>query len=558
MADDIIMDDMDIDLTEDDDPEIIRLKAAAEAMDRGRAAEDVAEGMNGVEEAPEEGEVDTSAPAPTKVHIRGLHDPSTDTFLTTHDIKAFAADFYSMDLFTRVEWIDDNSANIIYDTEDAASEALEALSADPASAPSQLRQARTYTKHPDIRLEVRQAIVADVKAPHAKDESRFYLLNPTWDPEERKRKRRPDNGYHANKYRRRDYEEDDLHRPGYYGDEIEHRRGSREKVFHEDMYGDDPQVASDSRRNSISSGSELGRRKVHYGDDGEDLVVRRPNGRLRDNGDDLIMGRPNGRLRDNGDDLIVGRPNGRLRDRSASPGRAGDGRYGFREDQPRRPTARPRSRTPSRVRASRDNYGARDNKRKELFVDRQAPSALTNGHGNGTSRELFSNRPSASSSGRELFPDKLNGTAHRRHEAKVLHPDEVADAIGRYSIDGSTKHLTYRASGRQPASSESNGRGRGADLFSRIDLPRMSSTTALLHDRPPVPPPVDTGFSIRGAGRANEGPGFSILGASRERTESALARELFPRKANGVSAGGLSDGRLNGRGPQRRRAEDLF
>ncbi|KAK3697676.1 hypothetical protein LTR37_017325 [Vermiconidia calcicola] len=542
MADDIIMDDMDIDLTEDDDPEIIRLKAAAEAMDRDRAADDAAQGMNGVEEVPEEGEVHSSAPAPTKVHIRGLHDPSTDTFLTTHDIKAFAAEFYSMDLFTRVEWIDDNSANIVYDTEDAASEALEALSADPASAPFQLRQARAYSKHPDIRVEVRQAIVADVKAPRAKDESRFYLLNPTWDPEERKRKRRPDNGYHVNKYRRRDYEEDDLHRPGYYDDEIEHRRGSREKIFHEDMYGDDPQVASDSRRNSISSGSELGRRKVHYGDDSEDLIVRRPNGRLRDNGDDLIMGRPNGRLRDNGDDLIVGRPNGRLRDRSASPGRAGDGRYGFREDQPRRPTARPRSRTPSRVRASRDNYGARDNKRRELFVDLQAPSALTNGHGNSTSRELFSNRPSSSSSGRELFPEKLNGTAHRRKEAKDLHPDEVADAIG-----------------RRPESSERNGHGRGADLFSRIGLPRMTATTALLHDRPPVAPPVDTGFSIRGAGRVNEGPGFSILGASRERTESALARELFPRKANGVSGGGgLSDGRLNGRGPQRRRAEDLF
>jgi hypothetical protein len=69
----------------------------------------------------------------------------------------------------------------------------------------------------------------------------------------------------------------------------------------------------------------------------------------------------------------------------------------------------------------------------------------------------------------------------------------------------------------------------------------------------------DAGFSIKGAGNAEHDSGFSILGASRERTQNPLVKELFPLKSGGGEGGkDLFDGRIKGRGAQRRRAEDLF
>lgn len=65
----------------------------------------------------------------------------------------------------------------------------------------------------------------------------------------------------------------------------------------------------------------------------------------------------------------------------------------------------------------------------------------------------------------------------------------------------------------------------------------------------------DTGFSIKGAGEN----GFSILGASRERTQNPLVKELFPLKATNSEGGrDLFDGRMKGRGAPRKRAEEYF
>lgn len=473
--------------------------------------------MLGVEAA-EEGEVDASAPAPTKVHIRGLDNLSHD------DILKWAEEYYTMDLFKKLQWIDDTSANLIYDTEVAAAEALNAFSAEEVLDPLQLRQAKRLSTHRDLELLVRQAIVADVKAPGAKDRSKFYLFRKEWDPDnpdnirpDNRKRRRVDEDRGDSKYRRRDY-----------GDDQHHRRGSRsEKVFHEDMYGDDPQAGDESRRNSHSSGSEYVRRQVKYDED-----------------------------------LLANKERGRLRNRSASPNRDEDGRFGFDEVQPRRRTARPRSPTPRNIRAGRDNRGARDNLRKELFPDKRSSTALTNEHTNGISRDLFSNRPSSSNSSRELFPDRVNGAVHRRQSAKDLTPNEVADAIGRYTFDGASEHRTYCGSGRRPENGERRPRGEdggGRDLFSRISGgPKVDSVYGRLHGRPALEDGSD-GFSIKGAGRADNDAGFSILGASRERAQNPLVKELFPLKAeSGSGEKDLFDGRIKGRGAQRRRAEDLF
>ena len=493
----------------DDRPQKRRRTRLTQDAQRAEAAN--TEAMNGVEEAAEDGEIDSSAAAPTKVHIRGLNQ------LNTLDIERFAEEHYSMDLFKKVQWVDDVSANLIYDTEVAATEALIAFSAEDVSDPLQLRPAKRVSSHPDTDLQVRLAIVADVKAPGAKDRSAFYLFNKEWDPDNPdnirpgyKRRRRPDDAYPANKYRRREWE-----------DSRYHRRESRDKSqFHEDMYGEDTNPSGEVRRGSYSSGSEYGK--------------RRPKG---------------------DEDLFASKQNGRLRNRSASPGREGDGRYGFHDDQPRRPTARPRSRTPPAIRAGNDNRGARDNLRKELFPERKSSSALTNGHSSSNSRELFPTRPSSSASSKELFPDKINGAVHRRQKAKDLHPDEIADAIGKYNLDGTNERGAYNSSGRRPENSERSARGESRDLFSRINGgPKVESSYGRLHERPPTNS-GETGFSIKGAGRFNDTAGFSILGASKERAENPLVKELFPTKAGGKD---LFDGRIKGRGVQRRRAEDLF
>lgn len=464
--------------------------------------------MNGVEEAPEEGEVTDKAPASDKVHVRGLDN------LNTYDIEGWVEVHHSNDLFKRVEWIDDTSANLIYDTELAAAEALNTLSAEQVADPLQLRAAKRLTSHPDQELYIRQAILADVKAPRAKDRSKFYLFNQEWDPDN------PDNIRPDNRKRR--WQDDDRRDRKYRRRDYGSRRSSPERnQFHESMYDDDPKPVVAARKPSYSSESEHGRRRGRYNDD-----------------------------------LVRNTANGRLRDRSASPGRDGDGRYGFADVHPPRNTARPRSPRPSGIRPGRDNSRARDDLRKELFPDKRAATTLSNDRTNGNSADLFANRPVPSKPARELFPERLNGTSHRRQSAKDITANEVADAIGKYSFyDGTGEAFTYSRAGRR---SEDTTQGKG-DLFSRISGgPKGESSYGRLRDPAQETENGGDGFSFKGAGRSSDNSGFSILGASRERVQNPLVKELFPLKASGTNGAGkdLFDGRIKGHA--RRRAEDLI
>jgi hypothetical protein len=455
------------------------------------------EAMNGVEEVPEEGEIDSNAAAPNKVHIRGLDR------LNTYDIERYASEHYSSDLFQKVQWVDDTSANLIYDTPTAAAEALAAFSVDEVSDQLQLRLAKPLSTHPDVELQVRLAIVADVKVKGAKEHSRFYLMNPRWDPDNPKnerpgvKRRRPDDGDGHNKYRKRDYELD-----------RRDRRGSRgpQQEFHEDMYGDDPKAPTDSRRSSHSGNEDRPRRN-------------------------------------RSEDLFASRQHGRLRNRSASPSRDEDGRYGFNDTQPYRQTARARSRTPPNIR-NRDNRNSRDKLRKELFPNHASSTALSNGASNNHSRQ------SSSNSNKELFPERVGSPSHRRQDAKDIGADEVTKAIGQCNINSNRVKLgnsfTYSNSGRRPEQNERN-KNQGRDLFSRIQGgPGEESTYGRLNSDGD-----SGGFNIRGAGDA----GFSILGASKERVQSPLVKELFPLKASAKPD--LFDGRIKGRAG-RRRAEEYF
>jgi len=524
--------------------------------------------------------VDIHAPVPNKVHIRGVDS------LNTFHIKQFAAKHYPLELFHKIEWINDTSVNIAYDTERAAEEALVAFSVEEGYEPLTLRQAKPLSAHPDVVLEVRQTVESDVKDPNAREKSKFYLNNPQWDPDNRNRKRRrPERGgYHSNKYPRREW-----------ADEQNHRRTSNVS-FTEDMYDEQPTAAEQvQRRGSSYSDGEYGRRPINYGD-GEDFIPRAPSARSRDRSPprdnrygrrpadygerygergDLMAGPIHGNFRERSaspdnqysrrpveyrerQDLIPRTTNGRLRDRTASPriNSDGDGRYGFAEQYPRRRTPPPRSRTPPRIPDPRDNRDVRSDLRKELFPRRPSSSGLDpSGYSNGSPFRT-PGRPFSSSSNRELFPDKLNSSTHRRKDAKDIHPDEVADAIGKYTISNPpAEQYTYAKPGlrpeyedRRPHDRAERGAGGGGsrDLFARVD---RGSTAVIGADygrlsEAYVSGDGDVGFSIRGA--SNKGRG-----------SQSSAKELFPATKAVNGGKDLFDMQIKGRGGQRWRAEEL-
>lgn len=233
---------------------------------------------------------DTSDPdshqlAPEKVHIRGLDN------LTTKDIRAFASEHFDSYRPVHIEWIDDTSANIVYESSDVAQQALVAFAAVDIADVNQLPalhsiNAKSFALHPDTYLQVRIAVLGDRKQAGARDRSRFYLLNPEHDPAER-RKRNSHRG--ENRYRERD---DGGYRSQRY-DEREHRKrqdGDAEAGFDASLYDDDDSAlakrASRNIRREYSHRSTSRSRNRYRSDGGpvKELFPERgaESGRLRD------------------------------------------------------------------------------------------------------------------------------------------------------------------------------------------------------------------------------------------------------------------------------------
>ncbi|KFY43585.1 hypothetical protein V494_01910, partial [Pseudogymnoascus sp. VKM F-4513 (FW-928)] len=224
---------------------------------------------------------------PHKIHLRGLDD------LTTKDIKSFVEEYSAGQPYERVEWIDDTSANILYSSPEAASAALQTFVATeqlPASHSTlDMLPAKPFPNFPNTRLMVRLAVESDKKQPGARERSRFYLLNPEHEPQERRsrddRGRRGDgrNRSRRDNYRRRDY------------DDREPRRRSDD--FDASMYDDEPS-AQGSESESGTSGYRTQRsQRVRFAGVGKELFPEK----------------------------ITSRSSGRLRNRSASPRRDNEG-----------------------------------------------------------------------------------------------------------------------------------------------------------------------------------------------------------------------------------------
>jgi len=235
--------------------------------------------------------------APHKVHLRGLDN------LTTKDIRAFATEYYGEQRPLHVEWIDDTSANLVYDTADTAKAALTAFSSVEINDVSQIPllqtiSAKSFPQHPDTRLEVRLAVVGDRKQAGARERSRFYLFNPEYDPAERRKR----NTRGPRTYRDRD---DGGYRSQRYDDQEQQNR-ERNADFDASLYDDDE--ASRAKR---SGGHERN-------DSASSGESRRPRAPRREK--ELFPER-------------VARGSGRLRSRSASPLRDRDGDQDLVEDR---------------------------------------------------------------------------------------------------------------------------------------------------------------------------------------------------------------------------------
>lgn len=440
---------------------------------------------------------------PHKIHIRGVDD------LTTEDLIAFAAEHFPSENPTRIEWIDDTSANMVFGTPATASKALDQLTniafGDLSSIPSlQPRVAKTFSKYPESSLQIRVAHFTDRKRPRAYEASRFYMMHPEHDPrEQRVRDRSSQIG--TDGYRRRRYGRDEHRR---------RRNGDSAQGFKPSMYDDDSSALA-SRENgyTCSRGSYSMHSTISSSDE-------------RNSGGERRTWHAHG-----GGSYRPGRHGhsiGISRDRSASPGRSST----HTSNHSRR---RSRRRTPPPEYQPRDPHPIpRQNQGKELIPSK---SALDTG------RELFPHKTVATNVIKELFPNKSNTVNHRRSDAFDA-ADETADLFAsRLSVSVTERDKSANVPARTTAVPISSfGRLKDSDFDPDSEAPEN---------------PEDGGISIRGVSKKHD-RGFSIRGAADENPCSGLAKELFPGKALGNAGKELFAEKLQGRGGKRNRAEDMF
>jgi hypothetical protein len=404
--------------------------------------------------------------------------------------------YYDSPHFQKIEWIDDTSANFVYNSISAAAEALVAFTNTDVVDVSQLdtlvlRPARALevTRESGVveahELQIRQATTSDVKKKGAHDSSRFYLMHPEKDPREQRFKERRDKVY-------RNVENGDYRRMQF--DDRERKRRRAEETFDESMYDDDAGVRSaddDDRRKRVRFGRK----------DQRDLFERRNDGRLRDRSASPMRGDGDGRYGFGSDPDVVEAPARRFRQRSFSPPR----------------------RTTGNANAGKELFAAKSTTLTpaaniELFPSKTSTSAGTFNSSGGTHSH---------SSSMELFPDKVRKAHHRRSGA----------------IDASPERFASNGHSERPRSLADRITG-GSKLADRITRDGDGDNLSIRGN---------SGLSIKGRAEANDD--FSIKGAS-----GGGVKELFPVKAgSGGNAGKeLFGDKLKGRGLARRTAASYF
>lgn len=416
----------------------------------------------------------------------------------------------------RIEWIDDTSANIVYDTAATASMALFHFSLSPAYdepySPLQLRAAKKFSSHPESSLHVRIALITDQKRPRAYEASRFYMMHPEYDPREQRRRDRSSRSGHGD-YQRR-----------IYGQE-EHRRrkdGDKDEGFSLTMYDDDSRALA-HRVDGVSGrrASRSPQSTFSSADDRTTFEDRRTRPRHRI--DTYRPGKSNGNDREE-------------RHRSSSPGRD-DGGYLGRSG--RRDSRR---RTPPPPYQTRDPYPPlSDNSGKELFPSKRPPGTIHHQD----EKDIFFNKRSTGHLKKELFPNKSTSSNHRRTGAFDA-ADETADlfatGLNVPLADGVTPlHHNFT---NKPAKNHGLSYGRLKSSDPELDVLALEVLN-------------DGGLNIRGAFQTQD-TGFSIRGAADDVSCAPQVKELFPEKAASNAGKELFADKLQGRGGKRNKAEDMF
>jgi hypothetical protein len=118
--------------------------------------------------------VDPSQVRTEAIHLRGVDNLSTD------DVQLYVSTLYPL-FESKIEWIDDTSLNVVYESADIATTALQTLSLNPVQdlEATSLRPAKPLFGEKSIEgLRVRIAFMGDKKERGARDRSRWYLFNP--------------------------------------------------------------------------------------------------------------------------------------------------------------------------------------------------------------------------------------------------------------------------------------------------------------------------------------------------------------------------------------------
>ncbi|KAL6715716.1 hypothetical protein ACLMJK_006677 [Lecanora helva] len=324
----------------------------------------------------------TATSTPEKVHIRGLDD------LTTGDIRAFAEEHFPHNAPARVEWVDDTSANLVFDDSTTAQSALESFTLGPLTSdvsllsPVELREAKTLSTRPESRLQVRMALVTDQKRPKAYEASRFYMMHPEHDPREQRRRKEGAQRHERGEYRSRRYTREEERKRRYK----DYRDG-----FDPSMYDDDN---TSNGRGSIELSSD-----------------ERAQGNAHDSRGRVDSYRP-------------------LRRRSASP-------------DAQRKIEGGRRRTPPPSYKRHDPHPVpSQNRGKELFPSMSSNDTFVANRG----EDLFSNKLLAVGLKKELFPHKTNHFNHHRRSDAFDAADETADLFANGLAVPLAEELTNRVS----------------------------------------------------------------------------------------------------------------
>lgn len=354
----------------------------------------------------------------------------------------------------RIEWVDDASANLVFNSESAAQDALKTLAAveilDATQLPPlEVLPAKPVPEKPGIALQVRFTLESDRKVKGAAQRSRFYLFHPEWDPETEEGKRRRE----GRDRRYRDREDRGGYQRGGRG-RYDDRNEEEPEPFDVNLYDDDTGALA---RRVTPKGRR--RRDSRSPSDQADSDRHRP----LNTGKELF---PSNRPLNTSRELF---PNKRPRDSLRSE---------------RGTHSRDRSRSPARD----ERDAMMDDLAKDREVQRNREKARS-------LKERIS-KPGSGNAARELFPSKSSGGSKAQMDQV---PEDMLAGMLRLSYDGSSDFPSPSSAPHSRQTSSQSSVLMTLKFADRITEP-------------------SNGISIKGLARqANSQQGISIKGSANKK-----------------------------------------